>query len=498
MAISPTRLLWLAGTATLIFAVHTNWDIPLAAWLYPILLLRYTSLMPALQGILRTGLALLVGNVFWLAVTGMVFVPIAVAVFVLLSILLTVPFALDRLLAHRLGGITATLVFPASRVAMEYFFGSAVGFGSWGSLGVTQHGNLLIIQTAAVTGVYGVSFLIAWCASVCSRCWEHGFRWREIRPAMLVYISVLALVLGANGARLLFFRPTIHTVRVAGVGPSRPAEMASKDAIKAAVKQYWKPKMVSEADPARVRNAFSFVNEALLAATEREARAGAKIVLWPETQAKVLEQDLDGFLDRVARIARDENVYVDAAFALYTRREPNVRNVSVLITPQGTAAWIYDKAHPTPMEPMRPGSGSVPSADSSYGRLANVICYDADYPDLMRQAARKSADMMLVPADDWRGFEYLHAENVVFRAVENGYSIVRQASHGVSTAVDSQGRILASVNYFDTDDPAMIAQMPLQPRTSTIYSVIGDWFAWLCAAGTVALVIKSLLRNSAD
>jgi len=116
----------------------------------------------------------------------------------------------------------------------------------------------------------------------------------------------------------------------------------------------------------------------------------------------------------------------------------------------------------------------------------------------MRQAARKSADMMLVPADDWRGFEYLHAENVVFRAVENGYSIVRQASHGVSTAVDSQGRILASVNYFDTDDPAMIAQMPLQPRTSTIYSVIGDWFAWLCAAGTVALVIKSLLRNSAD
>ena len=99
---------------------------------------------------------------------------------------------------------------------------------------------------------------------------------------------------------------------------------------------------------------------------------------------------------------------------------------------------------------------------------------------------------MLVPAYDWEGFEYLHAENVVFRAVENGFSVLRQSSHGVSTAVDSQGRTLKSVNYFTAEDPTLIAQIPLQARIPTIYSLVGDVFAWLCVAGTILLVTKSL------
>ena len=170
-------------------------------------------------------------------------------------------------------------------------------------------------------------------------------------------------------------------------------------------------------------------------------------------------------------------VYINMAFALYTAQGPGIRNVALLVTPQGEVAWTYDKAHPTPMEPMTPGPGIVPVADSPYGRLGNVICYDADYPDLMRQAAARNVDILLVPANDWSGFEHLHAENAVVRAVEHGYSIVRQSSHGVSTVVNSQGRIGAAVNYFSTADPAMVAAIPLQPRTRTLYSRTGDIFA---------------------
>ena len=94
----------------------------------------------------------MIGIFFWLAVTGMLFVPVALAAFLSLGILLTVPFVLDRLLAPRLSAIPATLIFPASHVAMEYLFVLIAGFGSWGSLGVTQHGNLLLIQTASITG----------------------------------------------------------------------------------------------------------------------------------------------------------------------------------------------------------------------------------------------------------------------------------------------------------------------------------------------------------
>ena len=197
--------LWLAGTALSLFAVHTNWDVPLAAWLYPLFLLRYSSLRAAQQGIPRVGAAVMIGVLFWLAVTGMLFVPVAAAAFGFLGIMLTLPFALDRLLAPRLGGIGATLIFPASRVAMEYLFVLVAGFGSWGSLGVTQHENLLLIQLAGITGVYGVSFLMAWSASLANRAWESGFRWQAMKRETLAYVGVFTLVVGGGAVRLLFF-----------------------------------------------------------------------------------------------------------------------------------------------------------------------------------------------------------------------------------------------------------------------------------------------------
>jgi apolipoprotein N-acyltransferase len=38
------------------------------------------------------------------------------------------------------------------------------------------------------------------------------------------------------------------------------------------------------------------------------------------------------------------------------------------------------------MDPIDPGGGRVPTVDTPFGRLANVICFDADFPVLMRQA----------------------------------------------------------------------------------------------------------------
>jgi apolipoprotein N-acyltransferase len=484
-------VLWLTGTTVSLFAVHTNWDVPLAAWVYPVLLLRYCRLRPARHGILRVGAAVMTGLLFWLTVTGMLFVPIAAATFMLLALMLTVPFALDRLFAPRLSGIWATLLFPASRVAMEYLFGF-VGFGNWGTLGVTQHGNLLLIQLTALTGVYGVSFLIAWFASLINQAWEADFRWAVIRSEALTYAGVLLLVLCGGAVRMHLSTTSSRTVVVSGVSANNESTDATRRLLEQAVPQYWRPANVALGDPGRVRQAFSPVDEDLIARTKQEARAGAKIVLWPETQAKLLEQDLTPFMSRIQHITIERKVFVDVAFALYTRQPPYIRNVAALVTPEGTIAWTYDKTHPTPMELMLPGPGVVPVVDSSYGHLANVICYDADYPGLMRQAALKGADLMLVPAFDWKGFEYLHAENAVFPAVENGYAILRQSKDGVSTAIDSHGRVLKSVNYFTAEDPNLVTQIPLQTGIRTIYSKVGDAFAWICLAGTLLLFMKAI------
>ncbi|WP_084964298.1 hypothetical protein [Thermoactinospora rubra] len=142
--------------------------------------------------------------------------------------------------------------------------------------------------------------------------------------------------------------------------------------------------------------------------------------------------------------------------------------------------WTYEKVRPVPgMDQFETGDGRVPTADTPIGRLSNVICFDADFPDLMREPV--GVDLMLVPANDWDGFGATHTEKAVMRAVENGYGLVRQDSNGLAAAFDHQGRMLASADYFAADQQTMVAQLPVKGTTTV--------FAWLCALGLLAIAL---------
>jgi apolipoprotein N-acyltransferase len=487
--LTPRRL-WLVGTALSLLAIHSNWDVPLAAWLFPIFLLRYLHLTPPRHGTLRVFYALLIGTILWLVLTSLAFVPTTLMLFTALAAAKTLAFAVDRLAAQRLrNGLLSTLVFPVCVVAVEVLFVELADFGSFGVLGATQHAFLPLVQISSVTGVYGVSFLVAWSASTVNWAWGHGFR--GVRTPVLTHLAVLAAVLGAGATQLLVFPPTTDTVRVAALDVSADAREAAERTAERLQVRYWKAEQVVAAEPAAVRAAFAPMVEELVERTEAEAAAGARIVVWPETQARVLDRDLPALLARVGEIARRHQTYVNTAFALYTDQAPFVRNISSMVIPDGQVAWSYDKTHPTPMEPMRPGTDPVPVRDTPYGRLASVICYDADFPDLVRLPV----DVLLVPSADWSGFEYLHAQKAVFRAVENGYSVVRAASHGVSTVIDGQGRVLAQNDSFTTRAPVLVAAVPVQPRITTVYHRIGDVFGWLCVVAAAAFSLRFLPRG---
>ncbi|WET81273.1 nitrilase-related carbon-nitrogen hydrolase [Amycolatopsis sp. QT-25] len=486
------RLLWWLGTALLLLAVHTDWNVPFAAWVFPVFLLRYARLVPLRRAILMVGLSLLIGQLFWLGVTSLLFVLSALLAFTLLAVSQTAAFLADRLLADRAGPVR-TLVFPVTLVAGEYLFTVITGFGDFGALGSTQSGNLPLLQTASVTGVYGLTFVLAWFASVANTGWTEG--WQPVKRLVLVHVCLLGLVFAAGGARLLLDPPTTKTVRIAGISPSADADRSSSDALERIGVKYWRAREVGAADPVAVGAAFAPVTEDLVTRTRQQASAGAKIVLWPETHARVLERDQAALLSRVGAEARQAGIHVGLAYALYTAQAPYIRNVAVLVGPAGEVSWTYDKTHPTPMEPMAPGPGIVPTADSPYGRLATVICYDADFPGLMRQAADKGTSLMLVPANDWAGFGSLHAEKATFRAVENGYALFRHSTHGNSTAVDNQGRVLGHADYTRTDQQTLVADLPVQPRTQTVYGRIGDVFAWLCLAAAALCPLWTFRRN---
>jgi apolipoprotein N-acyltransferase len=81
-----------------------------------------------------------------------------------------------------------------------------------------------------------------------------------------------------------------------------------------------------------------------------------------------------------------------------------------------------------------------------------------------------------------------------FRAIENGFSLVREASYSRAMAVDYEGNVLAASDYFTTDPQVKVTYVSTQ-GVRTIYAVIGHVFAWLSVLGLVLLIGVAFLRR---
>ena len=477
--------LWLAlGTLCSLFAANGRWGIPLAAWLGPLFLLRFTRTRKPLIGFALAWLASAVAMLFALS-SLQILTPIIIMVCLLFSTILTLPYLLDRLLTPRLilvSGVLASLLFPLSRVAGEYLISFTPAFGSVFSLAYTQYGNLPLLQIISVTGTYGVSFLIAWFASVGNWIWEQGFVWPRIRAVTLLYGGLLALVLLGGSLRLALFPPSSQTVRVAGISAAASTLQKMQDEIG----HFSTTQRFTPADLAQLRSAFAPLDDELLNLSQREASAGAKIIVWPEIGAYTLAADKTGLLERAQALAREAHIYLEMGLSVF-QPPATYYDQAILVDQEGRVDWTYNKTYPAPGDPEKPGKGIVPVMETPYGRLANVICFDADFPPLMRQAGSQDVDIMLVPSNDWPGIDPWHTQHAIFRAIENGYALVRQASNGLAMTVDDEGQVLAATDYYTTDQQTMIASVPVK-GVWTIYAHVGDLFAWLCIAGMLFLV----------
>jgi apolipoprotein N-acyltransferase len=117
-----------------------------------------------------------------------------------------------------------------------------------------------------------------------------------------------------------------------------------------------------------------------------------------------------------------------------------------------------------------------------------AICFDLDFPHYIRQVGMAQADLFLVPSSDWEAIKLVHHIPAAFRAVENGVPMVRATRWGLSAVVDPYGRVLAQLDSFVTSNQTLVAQVPLG-GVRTLYARFGDWFAWLCVAGLLALCV---------
>ncbi len=478
--------LWLvAGTVSWIFAVGGRWDLPFAAWGFSVFLLRFSRMSRPAPAIVSTAVASVAVALFWAFELAVPLNAVTTMACVAYGLVFALPFCLDRLLTPRLGALAALFVYPATHTVCEFALGALSPQGaSYGLLAVTQTADLPLLQMIAVTGPYGVGFLICLFATVANLCWDSpNFRGRSRAVAGGLAALLLAVVIG-GGVRLAVFPPGGDYIRIAGISPSFGVIAEARRRIGHPVTSASNPLRV---DPGIERAALGLITAELFDNTERAARAGARFVVWSENAAALSAADLPAFLKRAANLARKDRIYLVVADNI-----PGMRDETHMFGPDGALIWTYQKAHPIPgLEPYAPGDGKVPVVRAPAARVANVICYDADFPRMMRVAA----DIMLVPGGDWPEMGRVHTLKMAsLRAIENGYSLFRQDFNGLSAAFDYQGRILAAQDTTLSDQHLMLADVPSRGVT-TIYRVIGDVFAWLCVLATLVLISVAVVRS---
>jgi len=128
--------------------------------------------------------------------------------------------------------------------------------------------------------------------------------------------------------------------------------------------------------------------------------------------------------------------------------ERSFENKLIVVDPAGEIVLEHVKYGGNMLEGSLLGDGVLRTIETPYGTLSGIICWDTDFPGIVRQAGRNGTDILLSPAHDWPEIDPIHAQMAVFRAIENGISVVRQADQGRSITVAPYGRVLAKMDHF--------------------------------------------------
>jgi apolipoprotein N-acyltransferase len=471
--------LWLVAGSLFTLFSSGRWLFPLAAWLAPVFMLRFVRSQIPVVGLLAGGVVTVAAYV--VAWRGMV--PVEGSLYFVITgsigVVYWLPYVADRFVWPRIAGFAATLVFPLAFVSIELISLLANPYFTWGSLAYSQYGFLPLKQLASLTGLPGIVFVVTWFGAVANWAWERDFSWKQTWRGVATYASIVAAVLIYGGARLAWDNLPTETVRVVGLAMSD--EMADK----------WIDGYVN---PERIDAHSQSILDDYIVRTRQAVAADVQIVSWDEGAIMVSPSKEDDAIQQGQRLAQERQIYLLMPLLVVAPDEesPAVNKV-VLIDPRGEIAFEYVKTAAVPGDDQMRGEKPLAATTTAMGKIAAAICFDMDDPRVIRTAGRARVGLLLVPSDDWPAIDPLHSWMASFRAIENGFSMVRPTREAVSEACDSRGRVLASTSAA-TPDHLMIANVPVKSAW-TLYPFVGNLFAWLGLAGFALAVVVAAVRS---
>ncbi|HLX95612.1 MAG TPA: apolipoprotein N-acyltransferase, partial [Verrucomicrobiae bacterium] len=437
-----------------------------------------------------------------------------------------------------------SLAGAAAWVALEMVRARLFGGFPWDLLGVSQYRMVPLIQIASVTGVYGVSFLVAWfslslfsAARAIFGSPNRRFVWQAemILPLLTVMgLFIFGFVRAGQG------NPPGTTLRVLLVQPGIPQTLI------------WN----ANEDEKRFRQLLQ-MTESALAENENQDSAGpvvqivdpaksnsepggiritrpsgkADLLIWPESAVpKMLRYD-EATYRAVTGLAQAYQVWLitssdDAEPAPGGSASPDgvdYFNSAFLVTPAGRLADVYHKRklvifgeyiplvqwlpfikYLTPITgSFTPGNRPVTfELGDRHVNAAPLICFEDAFPGVARKSANDDVDFLVnLTNDGWFGdsaAQWQHLATAVFRAVENNLPLIRCANNGVTCWIDANGRVrdifrdrtgsVYGVGTMTVDVPVTQAGAG---RAPTFYHRHGDWFGWACVVVAALVSVRS-------
>ncbi|MBF0486431.1 MAG: apolipoprotein N-acyltransferase [Candidatus Omnitrophica bacterium] len=259
------------------------------------------------------------------------------------------------------------------------------------------------------------------------------------------------------------------------------------------------------------------------------------LIIWPETAFP--DDILKDFKwrPRVSQVARNFKVNFLIGSALMDDAGHDL-NSALLVSPDGEWRGLYNKIKLVPFSEYSPfdndeqffpqisamikksvgvtgyhfiagkafGVLSVGKENNGRARMERLIgvsiCSEEAYPLLFRELAKRDVSFLVVMLNDgwFKAPEALmmHAQNAPFRAVETGRAVVRAANTGLTIVFSPDGMALGASRLPLQNAGFSLADVPSGQGT-TLYTILGDIFLWLCAAFVIiSWMLKKKRRGS--
>ena len=362
----------------------------------------------------------------------------------------------------------------------------------WALLGYSLHRSDLLLQSASLAGIYGLSFIVVLVNATLFQLIVVRYRYRErIRGRLSgpLWHVLLAPSLFLVGALLYGGYRT--------QGPEQaPGSTLKIGIVQGNVTQDWKWK------PDHLQLT---VSRYIALTRELASESDFDLIIYPETALPMYFRDplRAPYARQVTALARELQTPLLVGSLEGSRTDPDaeVFNRAFLVDGLGEIVDHADKVHLVPFGEYMPlpfifeyldgltaesgrfTAGAEHRTVTLDGEEFGVfICFEAVFPEITRALVQRGATVLVNMTNDaWFGRSaapYQHFAMAVVRAVETGRPVVRAANTGISGLVTARGEVVATSALFATTTMAL----DVSPgREITPYVRFGDTFVALCA-----------------